>query len=114
MTAEEKTQLEKLVEKYLKEDAYKPRGWGERAARKFLMVSGFLRTALDQIRRSYLLRLLLLTNQILNYDRRRQKVPCKTRSESQGSCQRGVQTQEPRQERVFQTRSACRQESSGD
>lgn len=29
MTAEEKTQLEKLVEKYLKEDAYKPRGWGE-------------------------------------------------------------------------------------
>lgn len=33
MTAEEKTQLEKLVEKYLKEDAYKPRGWGERAAR---------------------------------------------------------------------------------
>lgn len=30
MTAEEKTQLEKLVEKYLKEDAYKPRGWGER------------------------------------------------------------------------------------
>lgn len=36
MTAEEKTQLEKLVEKYLKEDAYKPRGWGEEAARKFL------------------------------------------------------------------------------
>ena len=36
MTAEEKTQLEKLIEKYLKEDAYKPRGWGERAARKFL------------------------------------------------------------------------------
>lgn len=36
MTAEEKTQLEKLVEKYLKEDAYKPRGWGERAASKFL------------------------------------------------------------------------------
>ena len=36
MTAEEKTQLEKLVEKYLKEDAYKPRGWGEGAARKFL------------------------------------------------------------------------------
>lgn len=35
MTAEEKTQLEKLVEKYLKEDAYKPRGWGERAARDF-------------------------------------------------------------------------------
>lgn len=67
MTAEEKTQLEKLVEKYLKEDAYKPRGWGERAARKFLsalMVSGFLRTALDQTRRSYLLRLQLLTNQI--------------------------------------------------
>ena len=30
MTTEEKTQLEK------KEDAYKPRGWGERAARKFL------------------------------------------------------------------------------
>ena len=29
MTEEEKTQLEKLVEKYLKEDAYKPRGWGE-------------------------------------------------------------------------------------
>lgn len=48
---------------------------------------------------------LLLTNQILNYDRRRQKVPCQTRSESQGSYQRGVQTQEPRQERVFQTRT---------
>ncbi len=36
MTAEEKTQLENLVEKYLKEDVYKPRGWGEEAARKFL------------------------------------------------------------------------------
>lgn len=36
MTAEEKIQLEKLVEKYLKENAYKPRGWGERAASKFL------------------------------------------------------------------------------
>jgi hypothetical protein len=35
MTAEEKTQLEKLVEKYLKEDAYKPRGWGEKAAMDF-------------------------------------------------------------------------------
>ncbi len=36
------------------------------------------------------------------------------RSEPQGGYQRGVQTQEPRQERVFQTRSACRQESSGN
>lgn len=42
------------------------------------------------------------------------KVPCQARSEPQGSYQRGVQTQEPRQERVFQTRSACRQEGSGD
>lgn len=32
MTSEEKTKLQHLVEKYLKEDSYKPRGWGERAA----------------------------------------------------------------------------------
>lgn len=32
MTSEEKTQLQHLVEKYLKEDAYKPRVWGEQAA----------------------------------------------------------------------------------
>lgn len=32
MTAEEKKQLECLVEKYIKEDTYKPRGWGMRAA----------------------------------------------------------------------------------
>lgn len=76
MTAEEKTQLEKLVEKYLKEDAYKPRGWGERAAKDF-------HSALNN-EWLHLLRLQLLTNQILNYDRRRQKVPCQARSEPQG------------------------------
>ena len=35
MTSEEKKQLQHLVEKYLKEDAYKPRGWGKRAAEDF-------------------------------------------------------------------------------
>jgi hypothetical protein len=33
MTSEEKKQLQHLVEKYLKEDAYKPRVWGEQAAK---------------------------------------------------------------------------------
>ena len=64
MTAEEKTQLEKLVEKYLKEDAYKPRGWGERAARDFhsaLNCEWLLTYSFRQTRRSYLLRLQLLT-----------------------------------------------------
>lgn len=44
----------------------------------------------SQTRRSYLLRLLLLTNKLQNYDRRRQKIPCKTRIEPQGSNKRGV------------------------
>ena len=35
MTSEEKKQLQNLVEKYLKEDSYKPRGWGKRAAEDF-------------------------------------------------------------------------------
>ena len=35
MTSEEKKQLQHLVEKYLNEDAYKPRGWGKRAAEDF-------------------------------------------------------------------------------
>ena len=35
MTSEEKKQLQHLVEKYQKEDAHKPRGWGKRAAEDF-------------------------------------------------------------------------------
>ena len=68
----------------------------------------------SQTRRSYLLRLLLLTNQILNYDRRRQKIPCKTRSEPQGSYQRGVRKKKARQERVFKTYGKSGQKSSGN
>lgn len=35
MKSEEKKQLEILVEKYIKEDAYKPRVWGMKAATDF-------------------------------------------------------------------------------
>ena len=68
----------------------------------------------SQTRRSYLLRLLLLTNQILNHDRRRQKIPFKARSEPQGSYQRGVRKKKARQERVFKTYSESGQKSSGN
>ena len=50
----------------------------------------------------------------INYDRRRQKVPCKTRSEPQGSYQRGVRKKKARQERVFKTYSESGQKSSGN
>ena len=51
---------------------------------------------------------LLLTNKIQNYDRRRQKIPCQARSESQGSYQRGVCEKEARQELIFQTHGESR------
>ena len=72
MTSEEKKQLQHLVEKYLKEDAYKPRGWGKRAAEDFhnaLACEWLQSYCFFQILCS-LMRILLLTNQILNYGKK--------------------------------------------
>ena len=54
----------------------------------------------------------IINQNIIYYDSRRQKIPCKTRSEPQGSNKRGVRKKKARQERVFKTYGKSGQKSS--